>query len=732
MARRRIRLRRSGVGVVLAVAIWVALSLSMAQAAADGNVSGITAPVQSGVQAPDCPSSDSGSTAGYADPSASQAEQLFTHSFPCILDQLAADPPGAQTDAGATGSTTSTDPLASVAPLRTSDGTPVDLTLDHQGDGYVPANPLVDATLPDNLGHDVPVGDRGIAIDPGATEPGAAGAASAEPLGGEGLFYANAAPQTDVLLAPITPGLETVYQLRGTESPEHLQMGLKLPAGASLQSTFDGGAEVVEAGQPVATLYPPLATDANGNSVAATMAVGGDSLDIDVPHSDPGMAYPIAVTASAGSFVPAAATVAGSAAAATAVTPGIDGVDPAAATQDGNGTLTTEGDQAAALGVQVVRYTRQWCDIERAPGVYTAPAIQKVLDFVHSAHQASPSLKALVTLTTSAPNFASTYIHHAPCANASDGGSQASIAPSSGNANATDYGLTMKKLAQCLNASGQCNGNNDLNCDSDPDPDPGCTVTTYGHMLDDNYVYGFEAGNEPNISAYWWNGTGKIQPADADIYWHALAAAASAVHAYSPGSLVGSAGLSYGSPDGKPWGDDSGTVDGTTYLDRLLSDGNSGANAYSIHPYGPGLHPDMVTSNGIRVNNDVYQDTGWARALLISYGYGYAKPIWITEVGVDADQNDDDIPPDQVSSDEAQQANKLYDTWWNSIRAICSSDNVPLASFWTFKDAHPYMSGDKYYAGFAKIAPGGAVDYTKVAYAFFDAGQFFSTNTCTG
>ena len=77
---------------------------------------------------------------------------------------------------------------------------------------------------------------------------------------------------------------------------------------------------MTEDGQPVATFYRPLAFDADGRPVPATMTADASSLELDVPHSDPGIAYPIAVATSAGLFVAAAS------ANATSVTPGMDGV----------------------------------------------------------------------------------------------------------------------------------------------------------------------------------------------------------------------------------------------------------------------------------------------------------------------------------------------------------------------------------------------------------------------
>ncbi len=246
-----------------------------------------------------------GMAQGYPDATPAEAADLFTSSFPCLLDSLAAEPSdssGSQASRaqdGGGGDALAGD--AAQAPLTTTDASgesvPVDLSLEPGGGGFQPVAPLVDLTLPANLGDQVSFGNQGIAIDAGATDPQQAATASAEPFaGGKGLFYADAAPATDVALAPISHGLEATYQLRAPESPEHLGIALSLPDGSSLQSEDSGGAWVVEGDKVLADFSPPLAFDAAGEPVEATLSVSGDSLDVDLPASDPSTTYPIAVT----------------------------------------------------------------------------------------------------------------------------------------------------------------------------------------------------------------------------------------------------------------------------------------------------------------------------------------------------------------------------------------------------------------------------------------------------
>lgn len=200
----------------------VALSLNGAPvAAADDGAGSVSSPLPETTPGQSqCIGADQGSTAGYADVSSAKAEDLFTEHFPCILDSLAADPPNPHPAPDGTG-----------GPLMTTDQNgaevPVDLSLKSTGDGFTPAEPLVGLTLPDDLGHEVALGDRGITIDIGATDASAARSAGAQSLNGEGLFYTEAAPATDVLLAPYSLGLKAIYQLRAPQSPEHLPMRLR-------------------------------------------------------------------------------------------------------------------------------------------------------------------------------------------------------------------------------------------------------------------------------------------------------------------------------------------------------------------------------------------------------------------------------------------------------------------------------------------------------------------------
>jgi hypothetical protein len=322
----------------------LALGLALAIVLASVSLADSSDPPVPPLPPPQPQASDNGSTSGYPNATEQHAEGLFANDFSstikglgqdpidlngehptflndrtavispavtgpddlkdqieAILRQDQGDPVATSNDLGAlqqqAAGTASNPPLviSSTAPLRTVNDSghkaPIDLTLDQQGSSYTPQNPAVDLALPNNLQNDVSFGDQGVKIDAGAANP-----ANADPInGGQNLFYADAARATDVVLAPLSGGLEILYELRAPESPDHFTMSFTLPDGADLQAVDGGGAKIVDGDNTLAAILPPAATDASGSPVPLTATVQGDSLKIEIPHSDPSIKYPISI-----------------------------------------------------------------------------------------------------------------------------------------------------------------------------------------------------------------------------------------------------------------------------------------------------------------------------------------------------------------------------------------------------------------------------------------------------
>ncbi|HSS31992.1 MAG TPA: 6-bladed beta-propeller [Solirubrobacterales bacterium] len=184
--------------------------------------------------------------------------------------------------------------VESSVPLRTEDSdgkqAPVDLGLERTEGELRPANPLAETSIPLEL-------DQGIAL---ANEqirlkfPEAAGERDASSIEGAVAFYPNVEPDTDLAVAPAAEGVETFSQLRTPEAPRTQVVQVELPEGAQLKEAPEGGAEAVQGARTLLSVPPPTAIDAEGNSVATTLSVSGDSVEITVSPT-PATAYPILV-----------------------------------------------------------------------------------------------------------------------------------------------------------------------------------------------------------------------------------------------------------------------------------------------------------------------------------------------------------------------------------------------------------------------------------------------------
>ena len=177
----------------------------------------------------------------------------------------------------------------SALPLRV-DSAPVDLGLEREGTQLVPANPVVDITVPRQLADGATIGDDGLRLAPTS----GSATASAE-LTDNKAFYAEVARDTDWLVGPVPTGAEFLLQLRSPESPERHAVKVSLPSGAILRATSDGGVEVIRGGEALARVRPPVATDANGAAVPVSYEVGEDGFTVVSSHRGRDLAYPVLI-----------------------------------------------------------------------------------------------------------------------------------------------------------------------------------------------------------------------------------------------------------------------------------------------------------------------------------------------------------------------------------------------------------------------------------------------------
>jgi len=169
----------------------------------------------------------------------------------------------------------------------------VDLGLEKTSSGWVPANPLVEVAIASSAEEGVEVGDDGLMISQAGAED-----STARPLGDKNVFFGEVkeSTDTDLLVSPISGGVELFNMLRSVDSPETLRFHMDMPQGAELRPTPSGGAEVAgQDGSMLAEVPAPRAADAQGRTVPVTLEVDGDSLVLSLNHREEEVAYPILV-----------------------------------------------------------------------------------------------------------------------------------------------------------------------------------------------------------------------------------------------------------------------------------------------------------------------------------------------------------------------------------------------------------------------------------------------------
>lgn len=187
--------------------------------------------------------------------------------------------------------------VESTLPLRarnsSGDLAPVDLRLRSRGRYFAPANAYVKTRL-------------GKRSTDGVRFPGAGGrlavrlAAPRSALGVDTagkVFYPNVARDEDLLIAPLTTGVEYFTLLRSRRSRQRLRLRFDLPPGAYLRPA--GGRrsqfEIIRGREILATISQPLASDAAGTEVPVRARASGSLLELDVEHRSRDVRYPLMI-----------------------------------------------------------------------------------------------------------------------------------------------------------------------------------------------------------------------------------------------------------------------------------------------------------------------------------------------------------------------------------------------------------------------------------------------------
>jgi sugar lactone lactonase YvrE len=215
-----------------------------------------------------------------------------------IGSHAAVMPAGSLVDGGGeeTGASPESVPAATLVesslPLRTENEegreAPVNLSLERSEGELQPENPIVATAIPAELGEGVSLGNGTVELE----FPEAAEERAPSTVEGDSAFYPNTEEDTDLVVAPIPGGVETMTQLRSAQAPRTQTIRLSLPEGAMLEATEPGGAEATLNGRTILNVVPPTAIDAAGNSVPMSLSVSGDQVELTVSPG-PEASFPI-------------------------------------------------------------------------------------------------------------------------------------------------------------------------------------------------------------------------------------------------------------------------------------------------------------------------------------------------------------------------------------------------------------------------------------------------------
>ncbi|HEY5195238.1 MAG TPA: 6-bladed beta-propeller [Solirubrobacteraceae bacterium] len=234
----------------------------------------------------------------YAGLNGVDAAKLAQEVFPATIEEAAGGPPKLSSGENITGF-----PAVNIAQVEQAGGgrsvvessapiaverspgqrAPIDLGLSEVGGAFEPKTALARIRVPKRLGDGVVLSGSGVSLTP-VDAQGVALAGSEGSIEGTTVFYANTLTDADTMVKPTTFGFNVDTQLRSENSPQQLDYKVGLPQGASLVQDKEGGSiRVVDAGQTLATIAPPVAHDAEGTAVPVTMSVSGDVLSVALP-----------------------------------------------------------------------------------------------------------------------------------------------------------------------------------------------------------------------------------------------------------------------------------------------------------------------------------------------------------------------------------------------------------------------------------------------------------------
>ena len=159
----------------------------------------------------------------------------------------------------------------------------VDLRLRRTEAGFVPQNPVAPLRITTEGAAVLSGTDTSIRLD--GIE------AAGEPVERDGrVFFANALPDTDLVLAPAPVGVSFSFQIRSADAPEQAVLTVDLQAGKQMRLRSDERGDRVEVvdqdGDVTARVLPPSAWDTDGEPIPVRYELDPGRIVVRFPHRD--------------------------------------------------------------------------------------------------------------------------------------------------------------------------------------------------------------------------------------------------------------------------------------------------------------------------------------------------------------------------------------------------------------------------------------------------------------
>jgi len=192
--------------------------------------------------------------------------------------------------------------LMSTLPLQAKrpDGAfaPIDLSLESTAGGVGPKNSLAPFGVDPISAAKLSFPGKGVSVSVRGGERRSVQTAS------DRAFFANVLEDTDVGVIPLPDGAELFVVARSPQAPERFVLDIELPEGARLRQAIardpipndpPKSLEIVRGEETLGYIHPPIAIDADGEAVPATMGLDGQSIVLAVPHRNRDIRYPVNV-----------------------------------------------------------------------------------------------------------------------------------------------------------------------------------------------------------------------------------------------------------------------------------------------------------------------------------------------------------------------------------------------------------------------------------------------------